>query len=257
VDRSLVAAAPVPYWLDSPERPTPRPALKTAVSCDLAVVGGGFSGLWTALLAKETDPDREVVLVEGGRLGWAASGRNGGFCEASLTHGEANGRAHFPDEYETLERLGKTVPILSIDPFDRFQPGPLNPQGNYSAYLSNVVQNGFGHVCMALSAFSFDAATVVSNTAGVLVLDGDHHYSSVSRDLSLYLPKIAVGGFLFIDDYGPYYPDVVRAVDEVFSNNSEFKIHAKSYFVIAERVRKPGKAPREGRRVLSSRHLKK
>jgi hypothetical protein len=157
---------------------------------------------------------------------------------------------------KTLERLGKTVPILSIDPFDRFQPGPLNPQGNYSAYLSNVVQNGFGHVCMALSAFSFDAATVVSNTAGVLVLDGDHHYSSVSRDLSLYLPKIAVGGFLFIDDYGPYYPDVVRAVDEVFSDNDEFKIHAKSYFVIAERVRKPGKAARKGR-VVSSRNLKK
>jgi glycine/D-amino acid oxidase-like deaminating enzyme len=43
------------------------------------VVGGGFTGLWTALLAKESFPDRSVVLAEGHRVGWAASGRNGGF----------------------------------------------------------------------------------------------------------------------------------------------------------------------------------
>lgn len=106
MDRTQTATAPVPYWLDRADRPAPRPPLVTSISCDLAVVGGGFSGLWTALLAKEADPERDVVLVEGGRLGWAASGRNGGFCEASLTHGEANGLARFPDEFDTLERLG-------------------------------------------------------------------------------------------------------------------------------------------------------
>jgi hypothetical protein len=151
-----------------------------------------------------------------------------------------------------LDRLNKTVPILSIDPFDRFQPDSLNPQGNYSAYMSNIVQNGLGSVCLPLSAFSFDAARVVSNTAGVLVLDGDHHYSSVSRDLSFYMPKIVVGGFLFVDDYGPSYPDVIRAVDEAFADNNEFKIHAKSYFIVAERVRARGKAPRAGRGVTRS-----
>ncbi len=70
------------------------------------MVGGGYSGLWTALLAKERDPSRDVVLLEGDRIGWAASGRNGGFCAASLTHGEANGRERFPHEYPTLERMG-------------------------------------------------------------------------------------------------------------------------------------------------------
>jgi glycine/D-amino acid oxidase-like deaminating enzyme len=103
---ALAAAAPVPYWLDSPERPKPRPTLRGFVSADLAIVGGGFTGLWTAVRAKERDPDRDVVLVEGARLGWAATGRNGGFCEASLTHGEANGRERWPEEYATLERLG-------------------------------------------------------------------------------------------------------------------------------------------------------
>jgi glycine/D-amino acid oxidase-like deaminating enzyme len=70
------------------------------------VVGGGFGGLWAALLAKEANPGRSVVLIEGSRIGWAASGRNGGFCDASLTHGAANGRERFPAEFETLERLG-------------------------------------------------------------------------------------------------------------------------------------------------------
>ena len=47
-----------------------------------------------------------VDVPEGQRVGWAASGRNGGFCESSLTHGEENGRNRWPDEFDTLERLG-------------------------------------------------------------------------------------------------------------------------------------------------------
>ena len=70
------------------------------------VVGGGFTGLWTALMAKERQPDRKVVLLEGDRIGGAATGRNGGFCSASLTHGEENGRRRFPGEYDELQRLG-------------------------------------------------------------------------------------------------------------------------------------------------------
>lgn len=106
-DPALADAKPSPFWLDDPARPTPRPSLSGTVSCDLVVVGGGYTGLWTALMAKERDPDRSVVLVEAETIGWAASGRNGGFCEASLTHGAANGLDRFPDEFDALERLGE------------------------------------------------------------------------------------------------------------------------------------------------------
>jgi glycine/D-amino acid oxidase-like deaminating enzyme len=102
----LAGAVPQPYWLDDPGRPEALPALNEDVTCDLAVVGGGYSGLWTALLAKERDPGRNVVLLEGERIGWAASGRNGGFCDASLTHGLPNGIERFPEELGTLNRLG-------------------------------------------------------------------------------------------------------------------------------------------------------
>ena len=103
---ALAGASTQPFWLDTDERPQPQPALIGEVSTDLAIVGGGFTGLWTALLAKEADPQRRVVLLEGGTVGWAASGRNGGFCSASLTHGWDNGETHLPRENARLTELG-------------------------------------------------------------------------------------------------------------------------------------------------------
>lgn len=74
------------YWLDTPARPGNRPKLTGSVRTDLLVVGGGYTGLWTALQAKERNPHTDVVLLEAGWVGEEASGRNGGFCEASLVH---------------------------------------------------------------------------------------------------------------------------------------------------------------------------
>lgn len=104
---ALADVRPGAYWLDDPGRPEPLPALVGDTRCDLLVVGGGYSGLWTALRAKERDPGRDVVLVEAKTVGWAASGRNGGFCAASLTHGLPNGLDRWPDEIGALEALGR------------------------------------------------------------------------------------------------------------------------------------------------------
>jgi glycine/D-amino acid oxidase-like deaminating enzyme len=107
IDRRLAAAAPVSFWLDRPNLPGRLETLSGAHRADLTVVGGGFSGLWTAFLAKQADPSADVILLEGERIAWAATGRNGGFCEASLTHGDANGRDRFGSEMDCLDRLGR------------------------------------------------------------------------------------------------------------------------------------------------------
>jgi glycine/D-amino acid oxidase-like deaminating enzyme len=72
----------------------------------VAIIGGGFTGLWTAIALTDTDPTIRIAVLEMETVGFGASGRNGGFCEASLTHGLANGIRHFPDELARLEREG-------------------------------------------------------------------------------------------------------------------------------------------------------
>jgi glycine/D-amino acid oxidase-like deaminating enzyme len=122
IDDSLSGSRLKPFWID--DIPTPAwPRFFGSSRFDLAVVGGGYLGLWTALQAKQRDPDARVALIEGRTIGWAASGRNGGFCEETLTHGDVNGQNRFPDELPQLQRLGAqnldeieaTVSALRLD----------------------------------------------------------------------------------------------------------------------------------------------
>jgi glycine/D-amino acid oxidase-like deaminating enzyme len=94
-----------PYWLAQPDAPYPGPPLEANEEADLVVIGGGLTGLWAALLALEEG--RDVVVLEGERIAFGASGRNGGFMDASLTHGIENGLARWPDEMPQLEQLGR------------------------------------------------------------------------------------------------------------------------------------------------------
>jgi succinate dehydrogenase/fumarate reductase flavoprotein subunit len=75
------------FWTDATPFPEPNAPPDSPVDCDLAIVGAGFTGLWAALHAKRRDPSRHVVVLEADRAGAGASTRNGGFADASLTHG--------------------------------------------------------------------------------------------------------------------------------------------------------------------------
>jgi glycine/D-amino acid oxidase-like deaminating enzyme len=93
------------WYLDGDPGPA-RPPLEGRSTADVAIIGGGFTGLWTAIGLLEADPGLRVIVLEGDRVAEGASGRNGGFCAASLTHGLHNGLLHFPDELERLEAEG-------------------------------------------------------------------------------------------------------------------------------------------------------
>ena len=105
IDHSLAGVRRSPFWLEDAAAAA-YPRLTGGLECDLAVVGAGYGGLWTAVKAKRADPSRRVVVLEAKTVGWAASGRNGGFVEASLTHGEDNGASRFPAEIDRLNELG-------------------------------------------------------------------------------------------------------------------------------------------------------
>ena len=106
--KHLSIMQPELYWLDAdPLEPLPHPSLIGDVTADLCIVGAGYTGLWTALLAKEANPERQVIVVEQRETGAGASGRNGGFCSYSLTHGFMNGYSRFKDEMAVIERLGR------------------------------------------------------------------------------------------------------------------------------------------------------
>jgi len=102
---AIADAELTPFWL-ADGRPDANPTIVRDTVCDLCVIGGGYTGLWTAILAKERSPDRDVILIDAHEVGGAASGRNGGFVDASLTHGYTNALTRFPDEAIALEQLG-------------------------------------------------------------------------------------------------------------------------------------------------------
>jgi len=95
------------YWLDSLDPVADEPALQQDTSCDLLVIGGGFCGLWTAIQAREQDPEREVVLIEAKSVANGASGRPAAIMSTSVMHGIDNTERIFPDDVAELERLGR------------------------------------------------------------------------------------------------------------------------------------------------------
>lgn len=95
------------FWLS---RRPPRDAepLSGAIEADVAIVGAGFTGLWTALFLKQLEPGASVVVLDAERAGYGGSGRNAGIAGESIDHSHELAIAHFGlEEARELARLGR------------------------------------------------------------------------------------------------------------------------------------------------------
>jgi glycine/D-amino acid oxidase-like deaminating enzyme len=70
------------YWIEEAGPPTPLAPLDGALDADVVVIGGGYTGMWTAWHLLALQPELRVAVLEGGRFGHGPSGRNGGFVNA-------------------------------------------------------------------------------------------------------------------------------------------------------------------------------
>jgi glycine/D-amino acid oxidase-like deaminating enzyme len=98
-----------PWWLDEAAPVEGEPALEDDVEADVAIVGGGYTGLWTALSVRELEPSVRVVVLEAELCGEGPSGRNGGFLHGywpSLTRAR---RAFGDDGALALARAASAI----------------------------------------------------------------------------------------------------------------------------------------------------
>ncbi len=110
-------------WFDTiPEALEPRPALTFERDVDVAIVGAGFTGLWTAYYLKELEPSLHVAIVEAEIAGFGASGRNGGWCMGTLAgigdlfESHPQGAIRLQKElFDTVDEVGRVCESEGID----------------------------------------------------------------------------------------------------------------------------------------------
>lgn len=103
------------FWLDTcGDDLTPRPPLRSSDPVDVAIVGAGYTGLWTAYYLKQADPSLDIAIVEKEIAGFGASGRNGGWCSALFAGARSATEMHGP-LCDTVDEVGRVLQAEGID----------------------------------------------------------------------------------------------------------------------------------------------
>jgi glycine/D-amino acid oxidase-like deaminating enzyme len=113
------------FWLDaSGDDLTPRPPLDGSIRVDVAILGAGYTGLWTAYHLLEREPSLKVAVVEAEIAGFGASGRNGGWCYSGFPlplarlverYGRDTARAIQLAMYDSVDDVGRVCELEGID----------------------------------------------------------------------------------------------------------------------------------------------
>jgi glycine/D-amino acid oxidase-like deaminating enzyme len=156
----------------------PRPALPGDRDVDVAIVGGGFTGLWTAYYLATADPGLRIAVLEAEYAGFGASGRNGGWCSAlfpksvsalARRHGRGPALAMYAALRDTVDEVGRVAAAEGID--CHYAKGGTVVLARSAAQLararSEVAEAGeFGLDLTLLSATEASARCGASNVVG-------------------------------------------------------------------------------------------
>ncbi len=115
----------VSYWLEtSGDSLAPRPALDGSGTADVAILGGGYTGLWTAYYLLRLEPSLRVTILERDICGFGASGRNGAWCAPGLNislsrlarlHGRDAARATYRAVFDAVDEIGRVAADEALD----------------------------------------------------------------------------------------------------------------------------------------------
>jgi glycine/D-amino acid oxidase-like deaminating enzyme len=112
------------FWIAQLGPAKPRPALPGDRAADVAIVGGGFTGLWTAYYLAAIDPGLRIVVLEASTCGFGASGRNGGWCSGlfpvpvarlARRYGRDRAVAQYRALAATVDEVGRVAAAEGID----------------------------------------------------------------------------------------------------------------------------------------------
>jgi glycine/D-amino acid oxidase-like deaminating enzyme len=117
----------ISFWLETcGDELRPRAALAGSTAADVAILGGGYTGLWTAYYLLRAEPSLRVVIIERDVCGFGASGRNGAWCAPGLNislsrleklHGHDAARAAYQAVFDAVDEVGRVArdEALNID----------------------------------------------------------------------------------------------------------------------------------------------
>jgi glycine/D-amino acid oxidase-like deaminating enzyme len=115
----------VSWWLeDCGDDLTPRDPLDGSITVDVAILGAGYTGLWTAYYLLSADPSLRVAVLEGEIAGYGASGRNGAWCAPGLNisisrltelHGAEAARATYAAVNQAVDEVGRVAQAEGLD----------------------------------------------------------------------------------------------------------------------------------------------
>jgi len=149
------------FWLATRRDHNRHPRLEENCEADIAIIGAGFTGLWTAHFLKQLEPKLEIVVLEQGVAGHGGSGRNAGIVSASVDHSHALAIAHFGRaEAGKLARLG----LQNID--------------ELAAFASDCDFERTGQLLVALTAAQVDECRRFVTIAHDLGLGGHRFLSA-------------------------------------------------------------------------------